>query len=126
LAELLPNCPYVLDAARPKPKAGAWWGAVRRRRGGPTSSGKLHHASVDERRKLTEELRAAYHDRIVRAHAEYERLQAQKQKDSAGVGGRSSAPDAGHAAGGVGDSGGAPEKGVEGGGTVEVGGGLLC
>ena len=115
LAELLPNCPYVLDATRPKPRAGAWWGAVRRRRGGPTSSGKLHHSSVDERRKLTEELRVAYHDRIVRAHAEYERLQAQKQKNSAGVGGGSSAPDAG--ASGVQDSGGA-EKGVEGGGVA--------
>jgi hypothetical protein len=71
LAESIPNCPYVLDAARPKPKPGAWWGAVRRRRGGPSSSGMLHHSSGDERRMLTEELRAAYNDHIVRAHAKY-------------------------------------------------------
>lgn len=82
LAALLPNCPYVLNAARPKPRAGSWWGAVRRRKGGPTSSGKLHHSSIAERRKLTSELRTAYHDRIVRAHAEYERLQTQERQDS--------------------------------------------
>ena len=122
LAALLPNCPYVLDAARPKPRPGAWWTAVRRRRGGPTSSGKLHHSSIDERRKLTEEVREAYHDRIVRAHAEYLRLQEQKRKGSAGGAGVPSGgaldrgPGAGGAVGGPGGGGGGggEDKGVEG------------
>ena len=83
LAELFPDSPFVLDSMRPKPFRA--WIKCPKRRAGPTSSGSLHHSSLADRRLVCAEIRKIYHDGIVRAHNEMERIRTyEKEKVGAG------------------------------------------
>ena len=50
--------------------ARGYWQIVRQRRAGPSSSGTLHHKSLDSRRQLCEEIRCLYEEISVKAHGE--------------------------------------------------------
>ena len=75
VAELFPDHPYVLDSLLPRPGRGRF--VPRQRRGGPTSSGTLHHSSVHQRRAALAELRTEYHNGVVRMHNELARIKAE-------------------------------------------------
>ena len=83
MAELFPDHPAVLSAARPRLRYGRFWVHLRQRRAKvATSSGALHHKSVAERQEATSELRAEYHNLIVRGHYEYERIKADREQEA--------------------------------------------